>query len=459
MTTRPPRLSLTPATFRDTEAERGRLRVPVVHGAPDGPGMELRFVRLKSLASRPGAPLVFLTGGPGLSGIRSAQGRLFPMFDAARQHADVILLDQRACVADELVPRPDHGVLSSGRALTRDDYVSVIKNSVCDGVQALRAAGIPVDALNTEESADDVAMLVRQLYGENARMALFGWSYGSHLAMSIIRRHPSLVEAAVLAAPEGPDHTFKRPLRVQEHLERLAQRSSCDVTGMIDRALHRLQREPARVTVRWEEGMEAVELVLGRFELEWILSEGVPDTRVMKALPASLSRMERGDFQVVGDDRLLRGAWRALREELLSSVVRYAMDCASGATAARRRLIDAEAKATLLGNTIDFPCPDVCDALGCPDLGDEFRGPLHGDMPVLFITGTLDCRTPAENVAELAPGFPSHRHLVVEDAGHSDLLLPGAVHEQVAHFLATTELLLLRVRAETPLVFDPPARM
>ena len=108
---------------------------------------------------------------------------------------------------------------------------------------------------------------------------------------------------------------------------------------------------------------------------------------------------------------------------------------------------------TLLRNTIDFPLPDICDALGCRDLGDEFRAAPRSNVPVLFITGTLDCRTPAENVAELAPGLPNHQHLVVEDAGHGDLLLATAVQKAIVRFTAG-EPAGGRVAADTALIFD-----
>ena len=450
-----PRISLAPAAFRGVPAERGVLRVPVRHAAPDGASLDLRFVRLPGAPG--GVPLVFLTGGPGLSGIRSGEGRLFPMFDALRASGDVILLDQRACVADELVPRTPAPKFPWREVVTRDRYLLHIRRAVRGSVDLLAKQGIPTSALNTNESADDVSMLVRALYGDDAVASLLGWSYGSHLAMAIIKRHEAMVARAVLAAPEGPDHTFKRPMRIQGHLERLARRASMDLAGMMSRALDRVEDEPATIFVPGDDEnarAEHANCVLGRFDLEWMFSEGIADTRVMRKLPAVLKRMERGEFQVIGSERLLRNAWRTLREELPFGVVRYAMDCASGATAARRALIEREAHETLLGSTIDFPTPEVCDVMGAIDLGDAFRAAPRSNVPVLFITGTLDCRTPSGNVTELAPGFPNHAHVVVEDAGHGDLLLASGVQSAVVHFVVGNSV-QGALKADAPLVFDP----
>jgi pimeloyl-ACP methyl ester carboxylesterase len=445
MKARSHRVSLVPITFRAGAAERGTLRAPVCHAEPGGAALELPFVRLAGAPD--GVPLVFLTGGPGLSGIRSGRGRLFPMFDALRAHGDVILLDQRACVAGELVtsgpvPQPFGHELH-----TRDDYLREIGRTIRHAAGVLAKEGIPAHALNTNESADDVSMLVRALYGDDAVASLLGWSYGSHLAMAIMKRHEGMVTRAVLAAPEGPNHTLKRPRLIQDHLERLSRRAPADVMGMLSRVLDRAERESPLVFVSTDSP------AVGRFDLQWIISELAADTRALRRLPLWLDLMEHGNFHVIGEDRLLRGAWEALRGELPFSVARYAMDCASGATAARLALIEREARETLLGNAIDFPLPDVCDAVGCPDLGDEFRAPPRSHVPVLFLTGTLDCRTPAENVADLAPGLPNHTHVVVEDAGHGDLLLPAGVQAAIVRFIGGGPV-ANHIKTDTPFVFD-----
>jgi pimeloyl-ACP methyl ester carboxylesterase len=97
----------------------------------------------------------------------------------------------------------------------------------------------------------------------------------------------------------------------------------------------------------------------------------------------------------------------------------------------------------------------VCDAVGCPDLGDTFRAAPRAQTPVLFITGTLDCRTPASNVADLAPGLPNHEHLVVEDAGHGDLLLASGVQSAVLRFAREEGLARTNIGADTRFEFEP----
>jgi pimeloyl-ACP methyl ester carboxylesterase len=98
------------------------------------------------------------------------------------------------------------------------------------------------------------------------------------------------------------------------------------------------------------------------------------------------------------------------------------MDCASGQTAARRALIQREAKETLLEDFANFPFPDVCEEWKAPDLEDEFRSAVRSDVPVLFISGTLDARTPVSNAEEYRKGFANSTHIIIDGAVHSDPL-------------------------------------
>ena len=77
-----------------------------------------------------------------------------------------------------------------------------------------------------------------------------------------------------------------------------------------------------------------------------------------------------------------------------------------------------ERQGSVLGVALDFPYPDACEAWGVDDLGDEFRAAVGGEMPVLFVSGTLDGNTPIENAEAVRRGFPNSGHIIVELMGH-----------------------------------------
>src|SRR5690606_40308726 len=56
-------------------AELGRLQVPERRGAPDARMITLAFARIRSTSPAPGAPIIYLDGGPGGSGVGVAQTR------------------------------------------------------------------------------------------------------------------------------------------------------------------------------------------------------------------------------------------------------------------------------------------------------------------------------------------------------------------------------------------------
>src|SRR5262252_8653273 len=62
------------------DSELGRFRVPENRGRRGSRSIELEFVRLKATGAAPGAPIVFLAGGPGSSGIDAARGPGFALY-------------------------------------------------------------------------------------------------------------------------------------------------------------------------------------------------------------------------------------------------------------------------------------------------------------------------------------------------------------------------------------------
>ncbi len=88
------------------------------------------------------------------------------------------------------------------------------------------------------------------------RVVLWGASYGTHLALAALRRHPTLAAPAILAGAEGPDDTFKLPSSSDRQLDTIASLVHADtalrvvipdVRATLRRVLTRLDRAPATV--------------------------------------------------------------------------------------------------------------------------------------------------------------------------------------------------------------------
>jgi len=177
--------------------------------------------------------------------------------------------------------------------------------------------------------------------------------------------------------------------------------------------LAQLDEEPVTVTV--ERGGQSMTATFGAYDLQVLVSNALGDTRNSSTLPMALDLMRKGEWR-----HTLGMVMRNRRGEV-GSAMALAMDCSSGATPARLARIERERldEANLLSDAINGPFyPATCAPCAGLDLGDDFRAAFECSVPTLFVSGTLDARTPPENVEELAEGFSDHVHLLVTNTGH-----------------------------------------
>ncbi len=412
---------------QQVEAELGRLRVPWRHERPEGPTIELAVIRLKGTAATPGPPLVHLVGGPGGAGSVSARTARFHALNELREVGDVIVLDQRGTGLSRPNPvcreRWDFPLDRPG------DERAMLEHAI--GVcrvagQRLRDEAVDLDAFTTIENADDIESLRKALGVE--KINLWGTSYGTHLALSFIRRHEKSVHRAILAGVEGPDHTLKLPSTAERQLATLdrltkedaeLRRFVPDFLGLVRGTLARLEGEPVMVKLPSATG-PPVAVTIGKFDLQLVTVNALGRTNTARMLPAMYYALSQGDFTAVGRQV------QQLRGESVGSAMSFMMDCASGASPERLAHIHREAAECLLGDAANFPFPAINAAWEAPDLGTAFRAPVESTVPVLLVSGSLDSRTPPANAEEVRRGLPNSVHLMVEGAGHGEDLFSAS---------------------------------
>jgi pimeloyl-ACP methyl ester carboxylesterase len=439
-------------------AELGRLLVPERRSDPHSKLLELAFVRLKSSAYRPGPPLIFLAGGPGISGIDALRwGPLADWFEALRQVGDVIALDQRSTGLS--LPRLDSLLrwdLPPDQPGSREEMLHVGLERSRATATFWREQGIDLFGYTTRESVDDIDDL-RQALGLE-QVNLYGASYGSHLALATIRRHGPWIGRAIIAMVEGPDHTLKLPSNIQHHLEDLAALVRADARlgapipdflALIQSVFERLEQAPIFAAVKDSENGGSVNIGISKFDLQLLTASGLGVRSFTCKLPARYLAMAQGDFTWAASRILAR------RRAWLESAMSYLMDSASGASPERLARIRREVPTTLLGDLINFPFPEISEAWGDPDLGPAFRTSMVSDVPTLFMSGTLDARTPVSNAHEIRAGFSNSQHLIVEGATHATadhVSAPGVISAML-DFLRGEQVEL--ARAAIPFAFAP----
>jgi pimeloyl-ACP methyl ester carboxylesterase len=421
-----PRLRSTPYTVvprdgsRAVSAELGWLTVPENHARPAGATIEIAFLRFRTAAPRPGAPVVWLAGGPGGSGTQDAEGAILPLLQAVAESADVIALDQRGM--GRSVPRldcPGNFDLPLDRPMERNFVLAAFRERATECRDYWARKDVDLASYNTNESARDLEDLRRAL--GVPKLSLLAGSYGTHLALATIRLFETSIERAVLFGIQGPDHMERLPgdfQNVLAQIDLLVRRTPLlaerlpSFLGAIQIVMDRLDRDPAAVEAVDPATGDRRTLKVGRFDLQCFTRNLLASGEQISRLPGIYLAMLQGDFHELAASSLTS------RRSASPPAVDFTMRCSSGGSAARREKIRSQSARTLLGGIADFPMPDVCDAWGVPDLGPGFRAPVSSGVPVLFVSGTLDAHTPIANAKEVLAGFPNGRHVIVDGGAH-----------------------------------------
>ena len=207
----------------------GTLDVPENWSEPEGRRIQIGYAVLKATGSQPQAdPIVFLAGGPGTSPLTriEAYARLFAPMREAR---DIVIFDQRgarlssplrcedysAVLGVDLPPDvieaagvPPAGPPSDAADLDAEALLGAAREvfgpAAAACVAELQARGADLTQYNTLSNANDVVALVNALGYEHYN--LYGVSYGTRLALEVMRSHPeSGLRSVVLDSTYPPE--------------------------------------------------------------------------------------------------------------------------------------------------------------------------------------------------------------------------------------------------------------
>lgn len=405
------------------EAEWGAFEVPEDRRDPKSRRITLRYVRFRTTAANPGYPLVYLAGGPGGSGVGTARGPRFPIFQALREVGDVIAFDQRGTGASNQIPRlktltPEPAVLD------RASMTAFMRAELERCWAEWTRQGVAMRGYNTIESAHDLEDLRVHLGAE--KLNLWGISYGSHLGQAAVKYHGDRIHRVALASLEGLDQTVKRPARIDGFLrgaDRLIASNPGlraeipDLMALMRRVHERLDNDPMEVPLK-------PPARFGAFPVQMLSGALVKNPNTLVLLPRLYQALDRGDASMLA-------RFAAGMGELSINGMPEAMDIASGISPAKRRLVEREAKTAVLGDSFNFPMPQLDRAIPGIDLGEGFRAAFKTDVPAMLIAGTLDGRTPLAEQAEVAAQFRNKVEVTIENAGHDVL----EAHPQVGALL------------------------
>jgi pimeloyl-ACP methyl ester carboxylesterase len=204
-------------------SECGYVVVPQDRGDPEAGTIRIAVRIYKSKHPNPVPdPVIFLAGGPGnpSAQLYKQMGEFETNIAPWLARSDVIVYDRRgggfsepSLHCPEIV---EQAFTDTGRFVTPSDWSAVIEKSLLDCARRLRSQGVRLEAYNSIEDAADVADIRRALGIESWN--LIGVSYGSRLALTVLRYQPEGVRSAVIHSVDPPLIKFSSGIGAAETL-------------------------------------------------------------------------------------------------------------------------------------------------------------------------------------------------------------------------------------------------
>lgn len=408
-----PRLRDAHCIYDEPPVRCAYLDVPVLHVDPSAGTIALFVTIVPARVPDDREPVVVLSGGPG--GITGSLGWLE---HPAREHHDIVLLDQRGAGLSE--PSLYCGELETSRVAnagaSHDDPARL--KAFRDAAAACRARyvgrGVDLTAFNTEESAADIDDLRRALGA--ARLNLHGGSYGTRLALEVMRAFPNGVRSAALFGtyphPRDilSDSAQDGDAALRAVLAACAEDPDCpeaDPQAVFERRMRELDERPMTRTL--DDGssyaLTSIDVGVRLFSMMYQTSEipNVPGVAVAGFAPGP------------GEDPPVPGL--GVFDSAMGLYL--SVTCREDYPFADRERAD-RAPFYMRGFRWDASVTVAqCEGWDVPPGPARFKEPVRSDVPTLLVVGRFDPITP-----------PRASYLAAETLSRSQVVeLPGAGHD------------------------------
>lgn len=189
--------------LRQEHIRYGYLTVPENRQHHSGKQIRIAVQFFSALNPNSGKPpMIILHGGPGGRGI----GNFPPEYDGIRKESDIILIDQRGSGLSEpdFSPEMNQQILEIfADDLTPEGEMKARTAVAANVKEALVKKGIDLSAYNSREIAADINDLCKLLGYKSWN--LWGTSYGTRIALTMMRDFPQGINSVILAAPLPPN--------------------------------------------------------------------------------------------------------------------------------------------------------------------------------------------------------------------------------------------------------------
>jgi pimeloyl-ACP methyl ester carboxylesterase len=417
----------------NVSARCGFLVVPENRAVGNGKTIRVAVAIMRAVSKHPApTPLVYLDGGPGGASILSPS---LPVEQHLNADRDLILVDQRGTYYSQ--PQLTCPVLDRffGRLLglvydaasTRVEHVAA--TSACRA--QLVASGVDLAAYNTTENAADFADLRRALGYK--QWNVYGISYGTDLALNLMRIDPSGIRSVVLDSTVPPNlvalpafwpqaaHGFDR-LFASCAAQPGCQRTYRDLEARFARLVVKLESHPMTTNVPDPITHRDVKVTTdGGALANWLVGMSFA-TAQFKDVPSWISQLAAGKPQSIAASR----AASVTPPGLIGYGLTFGVICSEWYPFATYSKILTEGRRVLPGypsSVLREPpqftfVTDDCRIWGVPKAPARLREPVHSTIATLILSGSFDAVTALPWAKAAAAMLPNSRLLVFPGVGH-----------------------------------------
>ncbi|MCA9835749.1 MAG: alpha/beta hydrolase [Trueperaceae bacterium] len=398
----------------ETEGETAfcqSLIVPEDWANPAEKTLELAVLTLKAKTEAPKPdPIIFLQGGPGGAALSTIE---FWQELSWRDSRDIILIDQRGTGYG----KPNLKCPELYQNL--DDF----KQGASDCRERLTTSGNNVDLFNSAQNAQDIGAFIRVAGLESVN--LYGVSYGTRLALTIMRDTPEKLRTVVLDSTYPPQAqrlnefgaNFARALSevfFQCDRDPVCKETYPDLKERFFNRLDRLDLTPLRQPI--------TALEFSKDDVLNILFQGMYSESVISSLPYALDKLSQLDLNsfivivagMASAEDLdtgnfgFRDIWQGLGEvfkyiwrEVQSEGVYFATECPEDVFFQNYRLVKRanEGLEPILqdfANATALEMFTACRAWQAPRGVELESKAVVSDIPTLVLAGSFDPITPPE---------------------------------------------------------------
>lgn len=413
----------------------GYLTVPENRSNPDGPTIRLLVATLAAASPTPAAdPIVWLTGGAGSPIIADANTAAALGINVDR---DVVFVEQRGNYSSEPSLVCPESASFAAVAVT-ESYLDPAtreqsKAATTSCRDRLAGTGVDLAAYTTAENASDIADLRVAMGIEEWN--LYGYSYGTLLALTVVRDHPAGVRSAVLDSVVPPNLSLvdefwpAADAGYQAIFDGCAAQPSCaaaypDLAEEFVATVNRLTTTPVTVPVVDPVTGATVPVIIDGYKFANLLVQLGGAHEVFSEIPGIIHELANGDGSQAAAVLLEISASPPIGSTGLS----LGVYCPEFVAQTSPTQVKARAKEELprfpdavLEQTTQIPFFENCAIWDLGTAPPEVREPVVSDIPVLMMAGTFDTITAVAWIEVVAPGLANSQTVVVPGVGHETI--------------------------------------